>query len=62
MLLEKLFKEFKVDIHRFNSTDSELFDQFLKEFWLKRILFSSKKVNGKNTVISFSVELPVAGL
>ena len=39
MLLEKLFKEFKVDIHRFNSTDSELFDQFFERILVKKNTF-----------------------
>lgn len=43
MLLEKLFKEFKVDIHRFNSTDSELFDQFFERILVKKNTFLIKE-------------------
>lgn len=39
MLLEKLFKEFDVDIHTFNSADSELFDQYFERILVKRNTF-----------------------
>lgn len=39
MLLEKLFKEFKVDIHPFNSADSEIFDQYFERILVKKNTF-----------------------
>lgn len=39
MLLEKLFKEFEVDIHPFNSADSELFDQYFERILVKKNTF-----------------------
>ncbi|MBP2615571.1 Crp/Fnr family transcriptional regulator [Chryseobacterium jejuense] len=39
MLLEKLFKEFDVDIKTFNSADSELFDQYFERILVKKNTF-----------------------
>ncbi|BAP31712.1 cAMP-binding domain-containing regulatory protein [Chryseobacterium sp. StRB126] len=39
MLLEKLFKEFDVDIHTFNSADCELFDQCFERISVKKNTF-----------------------
>lgn len=39
MLLEKLFKEFNVDINTFNSADSELFDQYFERILVKKNTF-----------------------
>lgn len=39
MLLEKLFKEFNVDIHTFNSADSALFDQYFERILFKKNTF-----------------------
>lgn len=39
MLLEKLFKEFNVDINTFNSVDSELFDQYFERILVKKNTF-----------------------
>lgn len=39
MLLEKLFKEFNVDIHTFNSADSALFDQSFERILFKKNTF-----------------------
>lgn len=39
MLLEKLFKEFNVDVNTFNSTDSELFDQYFERILVKKNSF-----------------------
>ncbi|AZB11312.1 Crp/Fnr family transcriptional regulator [Chryseobacterium sp. G0162] len=39
MLLEKLFKEFNVDLNTFNTAESELFDQFFERIWVKKNTF-----------------------
>lgn len=36
MLLEKLFKEFNVDVNTFNSSDSERFDQYFERILVKK--------------------------
>lgn len=43
MLLEKLFKEFDVDIHTFNSADSALFDQYFERILVKKNTFLIKE-------------------
>ncbi|AZA89474.1 DNA-binding transcriptional dual regulator Crp [Chryseobacterium nakagawai] len=39
MLLEKLFKEFNVEVNTFNTAESELFDQFFEKIQLKKNTF-----------------------
>ncbi len=39
MLLEKLFKEFNVEINTFSSADSELFDQYFEKILVKKNTF-----------------------
>ncbi|MEJ5106915.1 Crp/Fnr family transcriptional regulator [Chryseobacterium sp. MYb328] len=43
MLLEKLFKEFNVDVNTFNSADSKRFDQYFERILVKKNTFLIKE-------------------
>ncbi|MDN3693093.1 Crp/Fnr family transcriptional regulator [Chryseobacterium tructae] len=43
MLLEKLLKEFNVDVNTFNSVDSERFDQYFERILIKKNTFLIKE-------------------